>query len=115
MSGSLDTYVGLDARTGGTISGAAHLVQSLRDVLTTPIGGRVMRRAYGSRNPGLIDRPESAATVADVVASSADAVIAWEPRGQLKKVAVTSADAGGLEIGLALQVDGQALQLEAVA
>ena len=49
--------IGLAATTGRTITGAAHLAQSIADVLTTPIGSRVMRREYGSLLPDLIDDP----------------------------------------------------------
>ena len=35
----------------------AHLVQSIGDILTTPLGSRVLRRSYGSELPDLIDQP----------------------------------------------------------
>jgi phage baseplate assembly protein W len=47
--------IGLDASTGKQLSGMAHLRQSVRDILTTPIGTRVMRRDYGSRLYRLVD------------------------------------------------------------
>ena len=47
---------GMDASTGQPLTGSAHLVQSIRDILTTPIGSRVMRRDYGSRLPALLAR-----------------------------------------------------------
>ena len=40
---------GMDRETGKSLSGIEHLRQSIRDILTTPIGSRVMRRDYGSR------------------------------------------------------------------
>ncbi|WP_218644497.1 GPW/gp25 family protein [Thiomicrorhabdus cannonii] len=43
--------------TGKAISGMDHLRQRIADVLTTPIGTRVMRRDYGSRVFELIDNP----------------------------------------------------------
>jgi Bacteriophage baseplate protein W len=45
---------GIDASTGKNISGLAHLRQSVRDILSTPIGTRVLRRDYGSRLPRLV-------------------------------------------------------------
>jgi len=40
---------GIHAVTGRSLAGLGHLNQSIRDILTTPIGSRVMRRQYGSR------------------------------------------------------------------
>ena len=40
---------GINATTGAALSGMDHLRQSIRDILTTRVGTRVMRRAYGSR------------------------------------------------------------------
>ena len=48
--------------SGKPISGLDHLRQSIADILTTPIGSRVMRRDYGSLLPGLIDQPQNNAT-----------------------------------------------------
>ena len=47
----------MNSETGKTISGIEHLKQSIVDILTTPIGARVMRRDYGSRLFELIDHP----------------------------------------------------------
>jgi phage baseplate assembly protein W len=41
--------IGLNAANGQALSGLDHLRQSIRDILTTRIGTRVMRRDYGSR------------------------------------------------------------------
>ncbi|HAL68756.1 MAG TPA: phage baseplate protein, partial [Pseudomonas sp.] len=35
--------IGLDRRTGESISGLDHLRQSIEDILTTPLGSRRMR------------------------------------------------------------------------
>lgn len=39
---------GVNSRTGKRLSGVAHLRQSVRDILTTPVGSRVLIRDYGS-------------------------------------------------------------------
>lgn len=96
----LDAFVGLSAVDGRAISGEAHLTQSLRDIITTPIGSRVMRRDYGSRVPRLLDAPMTRGLVADVVAAVAEAVAAWEPRIQLKRVVVTEITPGRLALAL---------------
>nr|VFK47168.1 MAG: hypothetical protein BECKTC1821D_GA0114238_104214 [Candidatus Kentron sp. TC] len=41
---------GMSAFTGKHFSDIAHLRQSITDILTTPIGSRVMRREYGLVN-----------------------------------------------------------------
>lgn len=96
----LDTFIGMSAANGRALSGEAHLTQSLRDIITTPIGSRVMRRDYGSRVPRLLDAPMTRGLVADVVAAVAEAVAAWEPRIQLKRVIVTEIAPGRLTLAL---------------
>ncbi|MGL4827152.1 MAG: GPW/gp25 family protein, partial [Vibrionaceae bacterium] len=43
--------------TGYSISELQHIKQSIQDILTTPLGSRVMRRDYGSAIFELIDQP----------------------------------------------------------
>ena len=79
---------GMNAVTGEPLSGIDHLKQSIKDVLMTPIGSRVMRREYGSRLFELLDRPVSAEMIAEVQAAVVMALDAHEPRFQLTKVEV---------------------------
>ena len=44
-----DPSVGLDAATGGILTGWEHVVQSLLDIFDTRFGSRIMREWYGSR------------------------------------------------------------------
>ena len=53
---------GLNRHTGRAVEGLAHLSQSIADILTTPIGTRVMRRDYGSELPFLLDQPTNGIT-----------------------------------------------------
>lgn len=46
---------GVNSRTGKRLSGVAHLRQSVRDILTTPVGSRVLIRDYGSELFSLLD------------------------------------------------------------
>jgi len=55
--------IGTNASTGRALEGTEHLVQSLADILGTPLGTRAMRRDYGSLLPELIDQPTNPATV----------------------------------------------------
>ena len=49
---------GMNDRTGKHNDGFEYLKQRIRDILSTPLGSRVMRRNYGSeRLKELITRP----------------------------------------------------------
>lgn len=77
---------GLDRNTGKRLSGNAHLAQSIGDILTTPLGSRLMRRDYGSMLFDLIDQPLNGATRLLVYAATALALRVWEPRIRLRRV-----------------------------
>lgn len=72
--------MGMNVTTGETLSGLEHIRQSIADIITTPLGSRVMRRDYGSLVPELIDRPISDALMMQVYAATVIAVSRWEPR-----------------------------------
>lgn len=95
---------GLNATTGRTLSGWPHVVQSIRDILTTPVGSRVMRREYGSELPLLVDRPMTQRVVLAVYAATAVAIARWEDRFELTGVELQKADAQG---GLTLAIYGR--------
>lgn len=87
--------VGIDRRTGQVLTGWAHVVQSIEDILTTPVLTRVMRRLYGSDSPKLIDAPMNQASLLALYVAIAEALAAWEPRYELKHVGFTAAGADG--------------------
>lgn len=115
MSGlpSLADFKGLDPDTGGAVAGDDHLRQSIKDILTTPIGTRVMRRTYGSRLFALIDSPMTG-RVAAIVAAAAEAISAWEPRVKLQKVEVVDGGPGFLDLNLVVILNGLSVRLEGV-
>lgn len=78
--------MGMNAKNGRKLEGIEHIQQSIRDILTTPIGSRVMRRDYGSLVPELIDMPQSDALLMQVYAATVIAVTRWEPRIQVTGV-----------------------------
>lgn len=78
--------IGTDSRTGRKLEGEAHLRQSIADILTTPVGTRVMRRDYGSLLPELIDQPFNGATRMRMYGATATALMRWEPRIRLTRV-----------------------------
>ncbi|MFA0194479.1 GPW/gp25 family protein [Vibrio sp. 10N.222.55.E8] len=107
---------GMDVNTGRALSGIDHLKQSVRDILTTPIGSRVMRRDYGCRLFDLIDNPGNPETVADIVAESAQALKKWEKRIEVSRVIVTSAQPGAVMLTIEgkYKPNGQQITLEGI-
>ena len=81
---------GMNAISGHTLNGVAHIRQSISDILLTPIGSRVMRRDYGSLVLDLIDHPVNGITVLQLYASIAMALAQWEPRIELTSIAQTT-------------------------
>lgn len=77
-----------------------HIRQSVVDILTTPVGTRVMRPEYGSLLPRLVDRPMNAATKLEIYAAVAEALDRWEPRIALDRVALNASGPGVLEISV---------------
>jgi phage baseplate assembly protein W len=78
--------LGIDASTGKPLEGIEHLHQSVRDILTTPLGSRVMRRDYGSRLYQLVDEPMNRSTILEIYAATAEALARWEPRVQVETI-----------------------------
>jgi len=85
---------GINAETGVAASGLTHLHQSVRDILSTPIGSRVMRRDYGSRLFELIDAPFTPALRVAIIAAAIEALLAWEPRLAISEVKLQSYSPG---------------------
>lgn len=105
---------GLNQNTGRQVSGIDHLRQSVRDILTTPIGSRVMRREYGSRLFDLIDSPYSSAIKLAIIAATAEALATWEPRISVEEVVLRTFEPGAITIDLIGQYlpDGRPITLE---
>ena len=68
---------GTNRATGKEISGLPYLIQCITDVLTTPIGSRVILRDYGSHLPELIDAPANSETLAKIYYATAVALKIW--------------------------------------
>lgn len=94
---------GTHAATFAPLDGWQHLVQSIRDIVMTPIGSRVLRRDYGSQVPNLIDRPINEETRLDFFIATAEALDKWEPRVRLERVQfVEASEDGRAELDLVL-------------
>jgi len=94
---------GVNNRTGKRLSGVAHLRQSVSDILTTPIGSRVLVRDYGSDLFSLVDNPRDDLTRLQIIAASATALARWETRLKVTRVLVSFPDG---ESGCVLDIEG---------
>lgn len=89
---------GINAQTGKHLDGFDHLLQSVRDILTTPLGSRIMRRDYGADLHKYIDANINSETLAGIYASAAKALRRWEPRLRVTRFRAEVSQAGSLTI-----------------
>jgi len=97
--------------TGRRLERRAHISQSIGDIITTPIGTRLMRRNYGSYVPQLLDHPATAANRLRLIAATAQAIMKWEPRSRVQRVTVTVDAQGRCALNLVRRdtADGEAV------
>lgn len=84
------SYIGMNCQNGRSITDMDHITQSVKDILTTPIGSRVERRDYGSFLFLLLDNPNTDATRLRVISATVMALNQWEPRIKLDAVELNS-------------------------
>lgn len=87
--------MGMNRTSGKSLTGIEHLIQSVGDILSTPIGSRVMRRTYGSRLFQLVDSPVNHNTKIEFFAAAAEAIRKWEPRIKIEKIGISSVNDSG--------------------
>ena len=94
-SASSGTLTGMSRTSGAILSGDEHLAQSCEDIITTPLGTRVMRRDYGCLLAELVDLPLNRATLLLASMAIALALARWEPRIVVRQVVVSGDLASG--------------------
>jgi phage baseplate assembly protein W len=92
---------GMNAATGYQLTDIDHIRQSIRDILLTPVGTRVMRRDYGSLVIDLLDHPLNNTTALQLYACVAMALAQWEPRVVLERIS-QNINQGQLSLSLEL-------------
>jgi len=107
----------MNSLSGMRLSGVDHIRQSVADILTTPIGTRVMRREYGF-DFDLIDANINRSNIVLFYAAIARALRKWEPRIRLIRVQASGLPeetaSGRLEIDLDAELiaDGRPIRME---
>ncbi|CZV71670.1 Baseplate Assembly protein W [Enterobacter cloacae] len=107
-------YLGMNSQTGLSIAEVEHIRQSVRDILVTPIGSRVMRREYGSLLSALIDQPQTPALRLQIMAACYSAIQKCEPRVSLTTITFERSETdGGLYVDITgtRSVNGQPFSL----
>lgn len=108
--------MGSNKVNGMALGGIEHLRQSIIDIITTPLGTRVMRRQYGSKVFELTDAPLNSSTIILLYAAIAEALDKWEPRLKVTRIEAVDITAAGkcslvitgdyLPDGAAVRIDG---------
>lgn len=93
-------YTGMQRDTGEAVADLAHISQSVQDILTTPVGSRVMRRTYGSLLSSLIDQPNNPALRLQIMSACYMALLQWEPRVQLTSISYESTFDGKMTVDI---------------
>ena len=91
-----------------------HIRQSILDIVSTPIGTRVMRPEYGSRVPRLVDQPVTKGWKLSVYTAIAEALHRWEPRVRVDRVGIDAVGPGLVELAILNRLqDGTADEVKA--
>ncbi|MBA3175207.1 baseplate assembly protein [Salmonella enterica] len=91
---------GMNRNTGKPLAGTDHIRQSIVDILTTPLGTRVMLPEYGSNLFNLVDNPTDPGLAMKIIMASAGALAKWESRIRVDSVNVTAIDVGKITISI---------------
>lgn len=95
-----ERFLGMNRSSGMSITDGEHISQSVRDILITPIGSRVMRRNYGSLLSALIDQPQNEALRLQIMVACYSAVQKWEPRIRLTAISFETGGAGEMYVDI---------------
>lgn len=111
----MQALTGVNRQSGYPLSGYEHLKQSITDILTTPVGSRVMRPEYGSHLPRMVDLPVNKGWISAVQAEIARSIGRWEPRLKLSRVNVQSVIDGRVNMVIYGDYQGDSVLFEVTA
>ena len=110
-----NTMYGMDARTGKTISGYEHLVQSVRRCIQTPLGTIPMNRTFGSIVPYFVFAPMSEANALRICAGAIESVKQFEPRITRLSCFIENVDQSGqLHLGMKGIYEGEEVNIRGI-
>lgn len=97
---------GFDRCTGKPLSGWPEVAHSLETILTTTVGERIRRRAFGVDEAVLLDRPQNVQEITSAFIAIAEAIEPrlvngrqyGEPRFDLVRIVPTRAGADGVTV-----------------
>lgn len=87
----------------GTRMYYATIEESIKDILVTPLGSRVMLPEYGSKIFELIDRKMDDGFMADLTIFVVEAIEKWETRVRITQVLAKKISNGKLSITLVFE------------
>lgn len=90
--------IGSSRDNGRAMTGIEHLRQSIADIITTPVGSRVMRPEYGSYMPRMVDLPTNKGMISALQSEISRCVGRWEPRLKLSRCVIKSVINGAMTI-----------------
>ncbi len=90
----------MSVATGKPLGGLDHVRQSIRDILMTPTGTRVMLRDYGTPLFGLVDKPITPETRMEIYSAVVAALYKWEPRVRVNSVSLVPDGPGHISLTL---------------
>ena len=85
---------------GSNLSELEHIKQSIQDIVSTPLGSRIMRRSYGTQLFNLIDKPTSEALYLKIYSTIYSSILQWENRIDVSQININSLSAGQMVIDL---------------
>jgi hypothetical protein len=97
---STATWSGMQRDSGLQLTDIDHIRQSVRDILLTPQGSRVMRRDYGSLLSALLDQPQNETLRLQIMSACYMALLRWEPRITLDSIRYQPGFDGSMEVAL---------------
>ena len=104
----------IDKNTGRSLQTEQQSIQqSLQDIITTPIGSRVMRREYGSLIFELLDQPINDVLVLKCYSAIYTAISSWEDRISISQIYMSNVKDNGLVFDIEgfSQITGQQMNL----
>lgn len=103
----------MSRQSGTELSEIDHIRQSIEDIISTPIGSRLMRRDYGTQVANLLDQPTSEALYLKCYSTIYSSILRWEPRVQINQLYISEVNEGQTVLNLegTLAQSGQSLNM----